>query len=49
MVFLFIEHEGGDGPTGIGVVAGLTTDSNSGVPNAELVLGARDGTRRGRH
>ena len=42
-IFLFIKHEGGDGPTGIGTSAGLTTDTNSGAAPAVLILGAGNG------
>ena len=43
-VFLFIEHEGGDGPTSIGTSASLTMDTNCGAAPAVFVLGAGDGT-----
>ena len=48
-VFLFIEHEGGNSVTGVGTIASLTMDTNGGPTNAEVVDGARDGTRRRRH
>ena len=38
-----IEHERGNGTTSIGAVAGLATDSNSSMADAELVLGACQG------
>ena len=49
MVFLFIEHEGGDCPTSVGMGAGLTTDTDSSAAPAVLVLGAGDGVSRHGH
>ena len=48
-VTLFIEHEGSDGPPGVGTVAGLTTNSNGGTAPAVLVLSTRNGTSRHWH
>ena len=48
-VLLFIEHEGCDGPTGVGMITGLASNSNHGTADTELVLGVGDGTRRRRH
>ena len=48
-ICFLVEHEGGYGPTGIGAVAGLTADMNSGAANAEMVDGAGDSARRRRH
>ena len=42
-VLLFIEHEGSNGPPGVGAVTGLTVDTNSGTAPAVLILGAGDG------
>ena len=49
MVFFFIEHEGGNGLTSVGVITSLTTDADSGAPNAMLIDSAGNGTRRGGH
>ena len=49
LVFLFIEHEGGDSPTGVGTSAGLATDTDSSVAPAVLVLSSGDGTSGHRH
>ena len=49
MVTLFVEHEWGDGPPGVGSVAGLTTDTDSGAAPTVLILGAGDGTSGRRH
>ena len=49
MVTLFVKHKGGNGPTGIGTITGLTTDMDSGVAPAVLVLSSGDGTSRHRH
>ena len=49
MVLLLIIHERNDGPTGVGVVTGLATDTDGSIANSEMVNGARDSTRRGRH
>ena len=48
-VLFLVEHERGNGLTGIGTVAGLTVNMNGSSANTELVLSARDGTRRRRH
>ena len=48
-VFLFIEHEGGYGPTSVHMIAGLTMDTDSGMANAEMIDSARDSTGRRRH
>ena len=49
MIFLLVEHEGRDGPTSIGTVAGLTIDLNGSTTDTEMVDGAGDGMRRRRH
>ena len=49
MVLLLIIHERNDGPTGVGVVTGLATDTDGSIANSEMVNGAGDSTRRGRH
>ena len=49
LVFLFIEHEGGDGPTSIGAGTGLTTNVDGGTAPTVLILSAGDGTRRHWH
>ena len=48
-VSFLIEHEGSNGLTGVGMSTGLTTNMNGSSADAELVLSARDSTRRGRH
>ena len=48
-VTFFIEHEGGDGPPGVGAVAGLTADSDSSAAPAVLILGSGDGASGHRH
>ena len=48
-VFLFIEHEGGDGPTGIGTGTGLALDMDSSAAPAILILSSRDGVSRHWH
>ena len=48
-VFLLVEHKRSNGPTGIGMVAGLAADTNSSMADAKMVDGTRDSTRRGRH
>ena len=49
MVSLLIEHKRSYGPTGIGAVAGLATNTNGGTANAKMVDSAGDGARRGGH
>ena len=49
MVFLFIKHEGSDGPTLIGVGPGLATNTDSGTTDAEVIGGARNSSERRRH
>ena len=46
---LFIEHKGGDGPSGVRAVTDLTPNTNSGAAPAVLVLSSRNGTSRHRH
>ena len=48
-VLFLVEHEWGDGPTGIGAITGLTADMDSSTANAGVVDGAGDGMRRRRH
>ena len=48
-VLLFIVHEGGDGPTSISTIAGLTMNTDSSATNTKVVDGAGDGARRRRH
>ena len=48
-VFLLVVHKWSNGPTSVGAVTGLTTDTNSGTTNTEVVDSARDSTRRRRH
>ena len=48
-VFLFIEHEGGNGTTLVSVVPSLSMNADGSMANAEMVDSARDGTERGRH
>ena len=42
-ITFLVEHEGSNSPPGIGAVAGLTMDPNSGAAPAILVLSPRDG------
>ena len=48
-VLLFVVHEGSNGSAGVSAITGLTVNTNSGTTNAEMVDGAGDSTRRGRH
>ena len=48
-VLLFIEHKGSDGPTSVGTITSLAMNTDSSLTNTKLVLGARNGMRRGRH
>ena len=48
-ILLLVEHEGSDGPPGVGAVAGLDMDMNSGTAPAVLILSVGDGTRRHWH
>ena len=45
MVSLFIEHERGNGTTGVSTVTGLTSDTNSSVASAILILSSGNGAR----
>ena len=49
MVCLLVVHKGSNGPTSVGMTAGLTANMNSGLTNTKLVNGTRDSARRGRH
>ena len=44
-----VEHERGDGTTGVGAIAGLTTNTDRGTTPAILILGARNGAGGHRH
>ena len=46
---LLVKHKRGNGATGVGMVTGLTADTNSGAAPAVLVLGSRDGASGHRH
>ena len=48
-ISFLVEHEGSNGPPGIGAVPGLTADTNSGAAPAVLVLSTRDGASGHRH
>ena len=48
-VTLLVKHEGGDGPSGISMVPGLTTNLDGGTAPAVLILGPRNGASRHRH
>ena len=48
-VLLFVVHKRGNGATGVGTITCLTMNVNGGTTDAEMVDGAGDGTRRGRH
>ena len=48
-ILLFVEHEGSDSPTGIGIITGLTMNTNSSMTDAVLVLSTRDSARRRGH
>ena len=44
MIALLVEHEGGNGSTGVGTVTSLATNMNGGPTPAVLVLGSGDTT-----
>ena len=46
LVFLFIVHEGGDGPTLVGAGSSLATDLNGGMAYPQMVDGARNNVRK---
>ena len=48
-VSFLVEHEGSNGPPGVGTVTGLSTNTDGGTTPTELILSSRDGTRRHRH
>ena len=48
-VTFFIKHEGGDGPSLVGAVPGLTANLNGGTASPVLILSPRDGTSGHRH
>ena len=48
-VLLLVEHEGSNGPASIGMITGLTMDTDGSLTNAELVLSTGDSARRRRH
>ena len=49
LIFLFIEHEGGDGPASVGTVTSLAADMNSSMAPTVLILGAGNGMSGHRH
>ena len=49
MVPFLVKHKRGNGPTGVGTVAGLTMDTNGGSADTELILSAGGSARRRRH
>ena len=49
LILLLIEHERSNGPTLIGTGSSLSTNTNSGTANAEMVGRARDGMKGRRH
>ena len=44
-----VEHERSNGTAGVSMIAGLATNPDGGMSNAELILGAGDSMGRGRH
>ena len=48
-ISFFVEHEGSNGPPGVGAIPGLTTDTDSGAAPAVLILSTGDGASRHRH
>ena len=48
-ILLFIEHEGSNGSTLIGVRPGLPMNADGSTANTEVVGGTWDGAERGRH
>ena len=48
-VTLLVEHEGGNGPSGVGADPSLTADTDSGSASAVLILCAGDGASRHGH
>ena len=49
VVLLLVKHKRSYGPTGVGMVASLTMDTNGGMANAEMINSTRDSVRRGKH
>ena len=49
IILFFIIHEGGNGPTLVGVRPGLSTNTDGGTVNAEVVGSSRDSAEGGRH
>ena len=49
LMCFFVEHERGNGPTGVGAGPSLSTNADGSMANAELVDGSRDSMKRGRH
>ena len=48
-VFLFIEHEGGDGLSLVGTRPSLSTNMDSSMANAEVIGGSQNGVEGRRH
>ena len=48
-VTFLVEHEGGNGPSLVGAIASLATDTNGGTASTVLVLSSRDGASGHRH
>ena len=48
-ITLLVEHEGSNGPTGVGTGTGLATDMNNGVAPAILILSTGNGAGGHRH
>ena len=48
-VTFFVKHEGGDSPSLVGAITGLTADSDGGTAPAVLILGARNSASGHRH
>ena len=48
-ISFLIEHEGSDGPPGVGMVTGLTSNADSGLAPAVLILSSRNGTSGHQH
>ena len=49
MVTLFIEHEGSDSVASIGMITGLSSNTDGGTAPAVLILSSGNGTSGHRH
>ena len=48
-ILLLIIHERSNGPTGVGTITGLTTNTDGGMADAKVIDGTRDSAGRRRH